>query len=388
MNSRMADSSWIRTLSEEIGPRPPAGQAERDAAALIAGRIRELGLEPDMEEFASSRSFGPAYLVVFGLGLLARPVSRVSRTAGALTGLLALALGVAESRFFKWSPLHRLRRGRSQNVWGRIGPTAAPSEPQRTICLVSHMDSSRSGLMFHPSVTPHLGRLVEAAGLALLVNALAPVLRGLLPGRIAAAVARSLLVISALMVLERELRGEDVPGANDNASGVAACLNLAGHFKLNPLRCSRLVVLITGSEESGVIGMRDFLERHDTEGWVFINFDGVSADAPLRVLSREGGTGGWEAEPELLAAAEAVGRENPDLKAVPLKDGSGLPYDSTPVLARGGRAITVVNQEGAIPDYHWPTDTASRINDEAFARAVRFGVALARKLDESSGGSR
>lgn len=192
---------------------------------------------------------------------------------------------------------------------------------------------------------------------------------------------RLMIWISAGMVLERELRGENVAGANDNASGVAACLNLAAHFSEVPLRRNRLVVLVTGSEESGVFGMREFLDRHDTDGWRFVNVDGVSAEAPLRVLSREGGAFGYRADAELLAAAEEVGKENPELRAAPLADGSGLPYDATPVLARGGHAITVVNQEGAIPDYHWPTDTADKVSEEAFSRAVRFIAALVRKLD-------
>src|SRR5690606_6526328 len=122
---------------------------------------------------------------------------------------------------------------------------------------------------------------------------------------------------SAAMVLERELRGEQVPGANDNASGVAACLNLARHFAESPLEHSRLVVLVSGSEESGVIGMREFLRNYETDGWLFINFDGVSADAPLRVLSREGGPTGERADPGLLAAAMEVGREDSELEAWP-----------------------------------------------------------------------
>ena len=50
-------------------------------------------------------------------------------------------------------------------------------------------------------------------------------------------------------------------------------------------------------------------------------------------------------------------------------------------MAAGGKAISVVNQEGAIPNYHWPTDTADRISAPAFRLAVEFGAALVRHLD-------
>lgn len=90
-------------------------------------------------------------------------------------------------------------------------------------------------------------------------------------------------------------------------------------FTDQSLSSTRLVVLVTGSEESGVFGMRHFLDTHDTEGWQFINFDGVGADAPLRVLSRKVDRfpvsrliGGCS------ETAEAVGRSRPDLRAEPL----------------------------------------------------------------------
>ncbi|HMW46391.1 MAG TPA: hypothetical protein PKD47_10940, partial [Solirubrobacterales bacterium] len=71
----------------------------------------------------------------------------------------------------------------------------------------------------------------------------------------------------------------------------------------------------------------------------------------------------------------------PELAAEPLLDGSGLPYDATAVNARGGRAITIANQSGAILNYHWPTDSAANISEPAFAKAVRFAAALVEELD-------
>ena len=79
--------------------------------------------------------------------------------------------------------------------------------------------------------------------------------------------------------------------------------------------------------------MREFLRSHDTSGWLFVNFDGVSADAPLRVLSREAGPAGSKPDPGLMEAARKVGERDPELAAEPLLDGSGLPYDATAVMA-------------------------------------------------------
>jgi hypothetical protein len=236
--------------------------------------------------------------------------------------------------------------------------------------------------MFHPTVTPVLGNVVAAMGAALLVQALDPLIGRNRLGRLAIWKARAMCAVAFGLVLEREMVGTNVAGANDNASGVGACLALASRFSREPLESSRLVVLFTGSEESGVLGMSEFLRSHDTKGWLFVNYDGVSADAPLRVLSKEGGpVGSVAADPELLAKAAEVGRKHSELQAEPLEHGSGLPYDATPVLVAGGRAVSIVNQEGAIPDYHWPTDRFDRVSHAAFERAVSFGEQLLLEID-------
>jgi hypothetical protein len=107
----------------------------------------------------------------------------------------------------------------------------------------------------------------------------------------------------------------------------------------------------------------------------------------LRVLSREGGPLSiLKADPDLLEAAAAVGEKFPDLEAVPLENGSGLPYDATPVMAGGGRAMTIVNQDGPIPNYHWPSDTTGNISEPAFKRATEFAARLVTRLDQHDRG--
>ncbi len=371
----------IRELSERIGPRAPCSPEEKGAATCIAERLSGLGLEPEIEEFASTRSFGAVYLAIFATALGGGFLQGVRglRVVGHLAAAVGAATAVLEGRFHPGGVASLLRRERSVNVHASIEPSGAV---ERTVCLVSHMDSSRAGLMFHPRVVAHLGALVSAAGFSALLQVISGPLMRVRRLRPLVLVSRGLVALGLGLIVEREVRGSDVPGANDNASGVGACVALAETLVGSPLKRARVVILVTGSEESGALGMREFLSRHNTGGWWFVNFDGVGADAPLRVLSKEGGPlSAVDADPELLELARQVGAEDPELLASPLAHGSGLPYDSTPVLVRGGRAISVVNQEGAIPDYHWPTDRMDRISPEAFSRAVRFGRKLVEKLD-------
>lgn len=50
------------------------------------------------------------------------------------------------------------------------------------------------------------------------------------------------------------------PGANDNASGVALCMNLAKYYAKNPSRYSIAFILFAG-EEPGLIGSKYFTEH-------------------------------------------------------------------------------------------------------------------------------
>jgi hypothetical protein len=62
----------------------------------------------------------------------------------------------------------------------------------------------------------------------------------------------------------------------------------------------------------------------------------------------------------------------------------GLTYDATPILARGGRALTLIAHDGSIPNYHWPTDTPRNIDPGTVARALEAGAELIKAIDEGA----
>lgn len=372
----------IAHLAGEIGPRPPTGEGERQAAEWFAARLEEIGLEPRIEEFPGYRSFGRLYLPIFGLALLSRWARRLPTRLFA--GLAAAAIGWWEGEYRSWGRFAGLFPGRSRNVEATI---ESSGDVERTICLVCHLDSSRSGLMFHPSIAAWLGRLVGAVSAALVGNVLGPLVARLpgplsLVGRALDCVSGLLLRLGFGLILERELRGRDVPGANDNASGVGACLALARVLGERPLAGSRVVVLATGGEEAGLLGMRHLLDTRDTEDWIFINLDGVGAAAPLRYLRVEGGPlNPRRADPALVELAEAVAAARPELGISGCDHGSGMPYDATAVLARGGRALTITTQGRTIPNYHWPTDLPATIDRAALGRAIEFAQEMVTRID-------
>jgi hypothetical protein len=210
----------------------------------------------------------------------------------------------------RWMPLSdAVSRRPSQNVVATIEPAGAA---ERTLCLIGHLDSSRSGLLFHPRLVRWLTPWIAAQSGAVALQATEPMLRRVAPGRLLVAAARAVLAVGLGLLAERELRGSDTPGANDNASGTAVCVELARRIAADPLPRTRVVILLTGCEEAGLLGAHAFLRSHDTSGWLFLNIDNVGA-GQLNYLTQEGLVQKWSADPALLAIADRIRESRPEL---------------------------------------------------------------------------
>ena len=369
----------IETLAGEIGARRPTSTAEAVAAEVIVDSLRSGGIDARTEPFPSYASFAYPYGAVAALALVPALLPNRWRALRAAIGVGAAGLLAAEGELRRTPMSDAVARSQSRNVVAAVEPRG---EPARTLCLIAHSDTSRSGLMFHPALGPYLQPLFSGPGLAAIGLAAAPLVEGRRAGRALTRAMRAVLVASLALLAERELRGVDVPGANDNASGAAAVVQLAVEVAAAPLESTRLAVLITGSEEAGLIGARAFLDSHDTDDWLFLNFDGVGAPATLRYLPEEGIGRKWPADAGLVALAERVRAEHPELGLERIDAPTGLTYDATAVLARGGRALTLVAGDGGrIPNYHQPTDTVGNIDRDGLERAIAVGRELIALVD-------
>ena len=369
----------IDTLAGEIGPRRPTSRGEEVGAQAIADALRSSGVDAQIEPFPAYASFGYPIGALAALALAPAVLPERARLLRAAVGAAAAGLLAAEGGF-RHTPLSgALARGQSRNVVASIEPRG---EVARTLCLAAHSDTSRSGLIFHPALGPYLQPLFAAPLVAIFALAGAPVVERSALGRRVVRGLRVGVAASLALLIERELRGEDVPGANDNASGAGTVVQLAAEVAARPLETTRLVVLVTGAEEAGLLGSRAFLDTHETADWLFLNFDGVGAPATLRYLPREGVGRTWPADERLIALAERVRAEHPELGLEPVDAPTGLTYDATPVLARGGRALTLVAGDGGrIPNYHRPTDTVENLDPDAVARAIAVGRELIALVD-------
>lgn len=370
--------SWIDLLCGEIGPRRPTSQGERVAAETMRSELRRLGIQAETKAYRGYASFGQPYgvmlLAATAPGLLPRRRRRL-RSSIAFAAAAALVLE-GDLRITPLSRLLARREGRSL-----LATLEPEGEVQRTLCLVSHLDTSRSGLLFHPVLAPLLGRWITLQSIAVLAGAAEPLLSRSRAGRRILGMSRAIAAVGLSLLAERELRGEDVQGANDNASGVAVSAGLFSERAEQRLESTRLVLLATGGEEAGLLGMQAFLRAHDTTGWLFLNFDGVGAPATLRFLEREGVFVRKPADPGLLRVVRRLARDRPELGLEPQRTPAGLSYDTTAVLARGGRGLTLSSQDETIPHLHCPSDVPANLDLDSLAMALEAGRALIAAID-------
>ena len=366
---------WVHLLAEEIGGRRPTGPAERRAAELVADRLRRTGVSVEMHPFRAHPTFALQYGTALAIALSGAPTARRRPLQAAAAALAGAMLTSAEDGLVH-RPLTRLfARRESHNLVATIDPAG---EARRTVCLVCHLDTSRSALMFHRRFLPVLHVWIATQAAAFAATITAPLIRLLPSGRRIVNAAYAILAAGLGLLIERELRGVDVPGANDNASGVAAVATLATELQAEPLTNTRVICLFTGCEEAGVLGADAFVRELETTGedwrtWHFVNFDGVAAPATLRFLRHEGVLRKWRSESRLVRIAEKLAARRPELCLRGADHNAGLTYDTTPVLARGGRAITLSAQDWTIPNYHSPTDTVENIDPSGLEQAIEVG---------------
>jgi hypothetical protein len=378
---------WVRMLAELPG-RLAGSPAEREAAERIEAWLRDVGIEEVTREPVRSRpTLGRTTALHLGLGALG------CWLGGGLGLLLVGVAAVSFRREFRsdapglsrWLPA----RG-SLNVVGRAGTR----EPARRIVLTAHIDSAQAGWIFSEKATRLFSRLASrregpppgpyALPEALLLAGAGVALAAWLgAGGFWIGAARLVLGISlaagCLVTLEWSL-ARPSPGANDNASGVAAMLTCAEQLLARLPDDTELWVVGTGAEEVGCCGMRALCEAHPewTQGSTcFVNFDSVGGGA-LHSIRSEGTLAKTAYPPLMIELARRVSESGVfgEVTAVDLMAGS----DGRIPAARGLPTLSLIalDEDGVPIRYHRASDLPEALDMETVIRAGDFGAAVAR----------
>ncbi len=200
------------------------------------------------------------------------------------------------------------------------------------------------------------------------------------------------------LVANRDIVRSATQGANDNATGVAAVLELARVFALTSHR-HKLLFLWTDGDAEGGLGAADFVARHAVDDLVAVV--GVRAVAPNGATALR--VEGWSDSPRLappwlwLLAAPAARTTGAPLAELPgplsqvlrlaAPLGGGL---QAPFVAAGVPAVSLTAVAPEVPP---PADTLETVSGQTLARvggsvqAMVMTIDGARLPEERSGGT-
>lgn len=194
------------------------------------------------------------------------------------------------------------------------------------------------------------------------------------------------------------MRGSSVlPGADDDASGTAAIIELARVFAAATERPRRTLVFVAfGAEEAGLLGsyyyaMRPAQPLEKTRGVFSLDMIGRDEQPSPQTqglieiaddTSNEVNFIGLKSSPGLRPVIEAANREVGLRLNHKWDDDAALSVmwrsDHYPFLLKGVPAVWVFN--GFTPDYHQPTDTIDKLNFAKMEKIVRLVYLAGRAL--------
>ena len=374
--------------------------SERRAANWLAATLRARGRTAEVEPIYVHPQAPLVTALHCAIGFAGSIASIASPPVG-----FALVLAAATSMYLDLNArrylLRRLFwRRASQNV---VSPGGRPDAPARLL-LCAHYDAARGGWALGPGrvrLGERVARLLgvpfgPSRALFWSLAALLPILGARLagvngPGLSLVQLLPTLALLAGAFALGEMRLADVVPGANDNASGVATALSVAAALDADPPRHLDVWLVLAGAGECLMEGMRAFVRTHhevlDPATTFFLNIDSVGA-GELRYVTSEGLAVGFEMDrrvTELCAAIAAASEGGPD---EPRPLAWGLASDGLPLrLARyPGTTITATAPGSSLaPNRRRPTDVPDAIDRRALDLAHRFTVDLARQLDREAG---
>jgi hypothetical protein len=398
----MPDETRIDMLEEiralcALPPRLPCSEGERRGHARAADALARLGLHAETESFR----FQPNGYARFALHSL---LLSAAGSAGLAVPALGAALTTAVNASFfgdleaRWFWLGRLLpRGTSQNVVARL---PAAGELRRRVVLMAHVDAAREGppLFFEPGrakaaarffrqsfgTGPNPAQVVFWSAVAQTALQAAGTLG--LPTRLPSWALAQLHGWVALQ-MGRAALSDAVPGASDNASGVAVMLAAADALARRPPEHTEVWFVATGCEEAMLGGALDLLARHagelDRERTWFLALDTLGAGT-LRWCTAEGFVRRVAYDRTFVGLAEATAAEPGAPPARPYA--MSFTTDALVPASRGYRALSLLtlDEDDYPPNYHWHTDVPEAIEPAALAAALDFTLRLLRRLDATA----
>ena len=369
--------------------RWPGTDAERRAAGHLEQRLQALGRDADVEPTSIFPNYPVTHAIHALIGIVGSVLSVYQPVVGA-----ALVLFATVSTFGDLTgTFYLVRRLTGRRASQNVSSTEGGDKPG-VVILTAHYDAARTGTVFSRRAVERratFGKLIrrglgpfEPFFWALFLILVCTIVRLIgfegTPFTVAQFIPTVVLIASIPLFVDIALSAI-VPGANDNASGVATVLRLAERYG-GRLEHFDLWVVFPGAEEGLLLGMREWMRVHkrnlDRERTVFLNVD-IAGNGTVRWIEKEGFVMAMRYHPTLVDMCEEIGNG----RAMTSRGAT----DALIPRAAGYPAITITSRNALdyAPNWHQPTDTPDRIDLDSLDRTYDFCCALIERLDASIG---
>jgi len=388
--------------------RTTGTDAERRLTNALAGGLEADGRRPEVEPIWVQPQWPTVHLLHCLLAIVGSVVAP-SEPVIAFALVLAAATSAYLDLSARWYLLRSLLFRRASQNLHAPAPAGAAGEDAPRVILCANVDAPRTGAVYDGLPL----RMLNAAArrfpivssptriwfwsIALLLLPIGARMAGLDAAWLdyVQLVPTLALIVSCFAFGEIALSPAS-PGANANASGVAAVLEAARLLDADPPENLRAEVLLCGGGETTMQGFRSFLRSHrkelDRKATRFVSLESVGRGEPRFALS-----GGLAVSLPLdtqlaeLCAAVAIARDSGEdgFDAEPIRDAR----ITAAIVARAYRypaiAITCREPGRTLPaGHHTPADVPDNIDPAAIERAAGFVVDAIRLLDRDLGRSR
>lgn len=176
-------------------------------------------------------------------------------------------------------------------------------------------------------------------------------------------------------------------GASDNATGVAAALVTAQQLWSKELKNLQIELVITGAEEVGMLGAREYLQKHYqefTSETFLINFDTLG-HGDLKIITRTGSWSDIVYENTLTTTAKNICANETTFKNISIGAWHTGDFDSVWFQRAGIPSLTLaaLDKQGKMPYIHRPTDTFEKLDFKPMQQSIDLAVKIGMALNQS-----
>jgi hypothetical protein len=387
----MPPSHVISGLADFAG-RGGGTDAERRAGLWLAERLRANGREVIVEPFWCRPNTAMAHAWHAVLGLAGSLVAVSSARVGAAL-LLVAALSVIADVLLGVSLGRRLTpESASQNIVGL--PPKGTRRKRVSLVLTANYDAGRMGYVDRDAFrrpTAAVGSIVKSFGwlgwIELALIALVAVAIGRYEGATGTLIGLAQLVPTIGLVIAAATLAERAgapfgPSAGDNATGVAAVMELARSLDAEPLAEASVHVVLTGAGDG--IGLRAYLhgrrrsmKSHNT---VVVGVAPCAAGTP-RYWRSDGPFVPVRYFKTLVRLSREAGEDAPDLRIQGCRGRGSAPALAARMAGIPSIAIGTLDRRGLSPNSHQPTDTADATDPIALQDTLQLGLLLLDGID-------